>query len=127
MWLIFVQTTSLSWGNSRQYFECDCFPKSCVEYKCPHKIQNESIVESWQKCDFLEVVNDMIKLKHCHKYYAQITGQTAITGYHHIYFVVFMTEDIVVQYIEFDKDCRKKMLPNLTVFFKTYVQPYLLV
>ena len=45
-----------------------------VEYKCPYKIRNEGIAESWQKCDFLEVVNDRIQLKHSHKYYAQITG-----------------------------------------------------
>ena len=71
--------------------------KSCVEYKCPHKIRNESIAESWQKCDFLEVVNDRIQLKHSHKYYAQITGQMAITGYHRTYFVVFTTKDSIFQ------------------------------
>ena len=106
--------------------KCNCCPKLCVEYKCPHKIRNESIAESWQKCDFLEVVNDRIQLRRRHKYYAQITGQMAITGYNRTYFVVFTTKDIVVEYIEFDKDCWKKMLPNLRVLFKTYVQPYLL-
>ena len=89
-------------------------------------MRNESIAESWQKCHFLEVVNDRIQLKRSHKHYAQITGQMAITGYNRTYFVVFTTKNIVVEYTEFDKDCWKNMLPNFIVFFKTYVQPYLL-
>ena len=77
MGLIFVQTTYLSLGTTPEnILKCDCCPKSCVEYKCPRKIRNGSISESWrrQKCDFLEVVNDRIQLKCSHKYYAQITG-----------------------------------------------------
>ena len=27
--------------------KCGCCPKSCMEYKCPHKMRNESIAESW--------------------------------------------------------------------------------
>ena len=46
-----------------------------------------------------------------------------ITGDHCTYFVVFTTKNIVDENIEFDKDCWEKMLPNLIVFFKTYVQP----
>ena len=85
-----------------------CSLKQYAEYKCPHKIGNESIAESWQKCDFLEVVNDRIQLKRSYKHYAQITGEVAITGYQHTYFVVFTTKDIVFEYTEFDKDCLKK-------------------
>ena len=78
----------------------------------------------------MNVVNDRIQLKRSQHYYAQITGQLAIAGQHHTHFVVFTNnktnKDIVVEYTEFDKKCWKKMLPNLIVFFKTYVQPYLL-
>ena len=69
-----------------------CSLKQYAEYKCPHKIGNESIAESWQKCDFLEVVNDRIQLKRSYKHYARITGEVAITGYQHTYFVVFTTK-----------------------------------
>ena len=55
-----------------------CSLKQYAEYKCPHKIGNETIAESWQKCDFLEVVNDRIQLKCCYKYYAQITGEVPL-------------------------------------------------
>ena len=73
MWLIFVQTTYLSLGATPEnILKYDCC--HAVEDKCPYKIRNESIAESWQKCDFLEVVNDRIQLKHSQKYYAQITG-----------------------------------------------------
>ena len=85
-----------------------CSPKSCAEYKCPHEIGNESIAKSWQKCDFLEVVNDRIQLKRSYKHYARIMGEVTITGYQHTYFVVFTTKDIAFEYIEFDKDCLKK-------------------
>ena len=85
-----------------------CSPKLCAEYKCPHEIGNESIAESWPKCDFLEVVNDRIQLKRSYKHYARITGEVAITGYQYTYFVVFTTKDIVFEYTEFDKDCLKK-------------------
>ena len=70
-------------------------------------MQTESIAESWQKCDFLEVVNDRIKLKRNHKYYAHVTGQIAITRYNHTYFVVFTNKGTVTNYTEFKKDCWK--------------------
>ena len=38
-----------------------------AQNKCLHKIRNESIAESWQKFDFLEVVNGRIQLKRSHK------------------------------------------------------------
>ena len=100
--------------------KCDCCPKSSVEYKCPHKIRNESIAESQQKCDFLKIVNDRIQLKRSHKYYAQITGQMVITEHHCTYFVVFTTKDIVVEYIGFDKDCWKKKWYQISQHFSRH-------
>ena len=64
----------------------------------------------------------MIQLMCSYKYYARIIRQMAIKGYHQTYFVVFTNKDIV-EYLEFDKECWKKLL-SLIVFFKTYAQPY---
>ena len=59
--------------------KCDCCPKASVEYKCPDKIRNESFAESWEMCDFLDVVKNRMQLKSSHKYYARATGQVVIT------------------------------------------------
>ena len=91
-----------------------------------YAIRNEKLTESWQKCDFLEQVNGKIQLKRNHRYYAQIIGQMAITGHHNTYFVAFTSQDILIDCVKFDESYWQKILPNLIVFFKTYIQKYLL-
>nr|XP_047128367.1 uncharacterized protein LOC124809022 [Hydra vulgaris] len=107
-------------------FQCRCCLKSCVEYKCPFSIRDEDISVSWKKTDFLEMVDGKVVLKRNHKYYTQIIGQMAITGYKSTYFVVYTKKDVLVNKITFDEEHWQKVLPSLILFFKTYVQRYLL-
>ena len=50
----------------------------------------------------------------------------AITGNHNTYFVVLTSQDILIDCVKFDESYWQKILPNLIVFFKTYIQKYLL-
>ena len=51
----------------------------------------------------------------------------AIAVHHNTYFVVFTSQDILIDCVKFDESYWQKILPNLIVFFKTYIQKYLLV
>ena len=107
-------------------FQCNCCIKSCVEYKCPFSIREKKIGESWHETTFLEKKNGQIQLHLSHKYFSQKTGQMAITGLKSTYFVVFTKEDVHIEQILFDESHWLKVLESLIVFFKMYIQCYLL-
>ena len=107
-------------------FQCSCCEKRCIEYKCPYSIREEIIEESWHKTDFLEKKDGKIRLKQNHKYYSQVTGQIAITGLKFTYFVVYTKKSLHVEEIVFDNNHWLKVLESLIVFFKIYIQQYLL-
>ena len=64
--------------------------------------------------------------KHNHRYYSQAIGQMTITGHHNTYVVVFTSQDVLLDCVRFDESYWQKILPNLIVFFKTYIEKYLL-
>ena len=104
-----------------------CSERYCVEYKCPFSISNEQISDSWHKTSFLEKVDGLLQLKRSHKYYTQINGQMAITGITQSYFVVWTTQGPpFIEKIYFDKSLWDKVLSNLIVFFKSFMQSCLL-
>ena len=109
-------------------FICKCCKnKYCVECKCPYSIRDEDIETAWEKTSFLEKVDGKIQLQRSHQYYTQITGQMAITGHNQTYFVVYTTKGPpFIELITFDKAYWEKVLPSLIVFFKTYIQKYIL-
>ena len=109
-------------------FTCKCCEhRICVEYKCPYSIREHDVSDSWDKTDFLEKVNDIIQLKRNHKYFTQITGQMAIIGTKQCYFVAWTTKGKpIIEKIQLDKVLWEKVLPNLILFFKSFVQNYLL-
>ena len=107
-------------------FQCKCCSPSLVEYKCPFTIKKEDIQTSWNKTDFLVNVDDTIKLKRSHKYFTQVTGQMAVTGLRQTYFVVYTKKSVFVEKIQFDERHWQKICPSLMMFFKTYIQRYLL-
>ena len=49
-----------------------------------------------------------------------------ITGRHNAYVAVFTIQDILLDCVRFDESYWQKILPNLIVFFKTYIEKYLL-
>ena len=113
-------------ATADNFLKCNCCPKSCIKYKCPYAIHNEKLTESWQKCELLEQVSVKIQLKCNHRHYSQIIGQMTITGHHNTCFVVLTSKDILFDCVKFDESYWQKILPNLIVFFKMYIQKYLL-
>ena len=49
-----------------------------------------------------------------------------ITGHHNTCFVVLTSKDILFDCVKFDESYWQKILPNLIVFFKMYIQKCLL-
>ena len=90
---------------------CEC--RICAEYKCSHSIHEHDVLESWDKTNFLENVNDVIQLNRNNKYFTQITGQMAILGAEQCYFVVWTTKGkSIIEKIYFDKVLWDNVLPN---------------
>lgn len=100
---------------------CKCHGKSVVEIKCPYNIKDRKIADGVKQCDFLAMEENTIVLKKSHKYYTQINSQIALSHSTCGYFVVWTTEDILIQQIEFDEMHWLSVSTNLEIFFKSYV------
>ena len=100
---------------------CNCHRKAVIEIKCPFSIKDGKIADGYEKCDFLTLENDSIVLKKSHKYYTQINSQIALSNSTCGYFVVWTSQDILVQNIEFNKNHWEAVSANLEIFFKSYV------
>lgn len=108
-------------------FHCDCCGHSCIEYKCPYSLADMKFDEHWNNTTYLELVNGNIMLKRTHSYYYQIQGQMALTGCPKTFFVVWTPlSGAHIEIIEFDLKLWQDIIPNLTIFFKTYVARVLL-
>ena len=105
---------------------CKCCPDMVLEIKCPYSIRDKTIDDGWKTTDFLEKV-DKIMLKRSHKYYTQVQAQLALTKCKKGYFVVWTTVgDPLIETVAFDNDHWRKVLHNLTIFFKSHVVKHLL-
>ncbi len=104
-------------------FICRCCDANVpVEYKCPFKIREKSVAEAYGELDFLEQVNGSIQLKRKHKYYSQVTAQTALLEAKHAFFVVWTPAgELFVEKIPFDKEHWSLLERNAILFFNGYV------
>eukprot|EP00111_Clytia_hemisphaerica_P018263 TCONS_00054007-protein len=108
-------------------FTCKC--KECVEVKCPYSLREKSIIEgeTYRELGYLELNNNELRLKKNHSYDAQVNGQMAITGTQYSFFVVWTPKGPpLILKVAFDQEYWYDMLPNLSLFFKSYICPYLL-
>ena len=98
-----------------------------------------------KKVEFIFVIREMAKiedgLKYCqfltktssgnitintsHKYYTQIVSQMSIRNTKQAVFIVWIPQDLLVEYIPFNKDHWEKNKTNLKVFHKIYICPAL--
>ena len=99
-----------------------------LEIKCPHNIREIAKIEDGLKyCQFLtKTSSGNITINTSHKYYTQIVSQMGITNTKQAVFIVWIPQDLFVEYIPFNKDHWEKVKTNLEVFFKIYVCPALL-
>ena len=111
-------------------FSCKC-TSSCVnrftvEYKCPD-ISDENHITACSKTKFLEQEDGHFRLKRNHKYYTQVIGQLALTNCKECYFIVwFQKTKPFVERIPFDHSYWAKVMQNLVIFFKSFIQEVLL-
>ncbi len=99
-----------------------------VEYKCPFKMRQKTVIEGCKELDFLKKDTDCsIHLKNVHKYYSQLTAQIGLLGAEAGYFVVW-TENVdpFIEKVPFDKGHWKDMERNVIIFFKTHIARVLL-
>ncbi len=111
-------------------FTCACckVKPMPVEYKCPFKIREKTVIEGFKELDFLKEDTDgSIHLKKQHKYYSQLTAQTALLGAEAGFFVVWTENgDPFVEKVPFDEGHWAEMERNAVIFFKTHIARVLL-
>ena len=94
-----------------------------VEVKCPASEADLTITKACQdKSFFLELKDNVIKLKHNRVYYYQCQGVMAICQLNWLDFVVFTKNDLHVERILFDEhEWVTNMLPELTALYFSYL------
>ena len=97
-----------------------------MEYKCPSSVRGMLISEVWGKVEYLEMHAGKLRLKRGHRYYTRITREMALSGLERLFFVVVWTGkgDPFVEL--FETEFWQQVLPNLVIFFKTYLQRVIL-
>ena len=76
--------------------------------------------------DFLEKVDNSIRLKRTNKYYFQVIGQLKLAKKSHAYFIVYTLDDIFYEKIPHDEDFfMNEMLPKLEKFYYDKYCPYI--
>lgn len=70
-----------------------------------------------------QFLDENLKLKETHNYYAQIQGQMGVTGLTKCFFVVYTTKETRCQVIHFDDIFWADMLDILKSFYLKYVVP----
>jgi hypothetical protein len=116
-------------GSPDGIFTCRCCPPSTIEVKCPYSVRDSDIFakDVHKKVDFLELVEGELVLKRSHKYYSQVQGQMWTCGVQQCYFIVWtQVNKPLYEKIYFDQIYFETLVNNLTIFYKTYVLPYLL-
>ena len=95
---------------------------STVEVKCPYTGRKEKIAVN----DMFPFLDESMKLKPTHNYYAQVQGQMCITKRKHCYFVIYTLVDFKVIDVNIDKDyCEQQLVPKLISFYEQHYLPFL--
>ena len=98
---------------------CDCCGEGLVEFKSPY--EGDKVVNVTETLQGLVYLDNDLRLKKNHNYYAQVQGQMAITNRLWCDFAVVIAGDVFVQRIQFDEDFWKVTQQSLVSFFEEYV------
>lgn len=128
----FEQATALK-VNRCGLFVCKDFPflaaspdgvvnggSALVEVKCPYSCKGQDITV--EKVPYMEKVGTSgMKLKVGSNYYCQVQGQMAITGITRCYFVLYSSETLFFEVVEYNHEFwESELLPKLVSFFQDY-------
>ncbi|ESO95360.1 hypothetical protein LOTGIDRAFT_160492 [Lottia gigantea] len=106
-----------------------------LEIKCPYSLKGTlinkkeipEIMTMGDKAFCLENTNTGQRLRHSHKYYAQVQGEMAIMGLPWCDFVVWTEAEknnICIERINFDASYVTKMMPKLLAFYMEHIYPF---
>ena len=97
-------------------------PLGLLEIKCPFTYKDLTPSEASLNQDFYcEMVDNKIRLKHSHKYYAQVQGQLALSGLTWCDFVVYTHAGLNIERINFNQTYwEEKLFPKITVLSKPW-------
>ena len=102
-------------------------PFGVAEVKCPYSCRNVSPVQACTETNFFCSLNssgEKLLLKQNHNYYCQLQGQMGITGRLWCDFIVYTTQGLSVERIDFDRRFwEDELLPKLTSFYDNCVAP----
>ena len=121
---VIIKKTGLIISNEKQHLACspdDIVEDNSVddrhgtaEYKCPYSARELLPIEACAqvKSFFCETKDGKLKLKLNHNYYFQIQGVLSITERKWCDFIVWTTQGISIERIDFDPSFWEKIVPN---------------
>lgn len=101
---------------------CTCCEKAVLEVKCPASLKGNSSTTNFNRLAYLD---DSLKLRHGHAYYAQVKAQMAASGLRKAYVVVFKGECLTIEVFFFDETFWAAVLQKATTFFFNHIFPEL--
>ena len=114
--------------DGKVYDQSETNPYGILEVKCSEEYQNNDprdiIFISKSSC--LEIVDEKIKLKKDHSYYAQVQMQLAITTQSWCDFILFTKKGLVIDRVHYDADYWSKLQDNLVRFYFKMLLPELM-
>lgn len=96
--------------------------KTVLEIKCAASLKAKPPVINFRRQAYLD---EDLKLRHNHGYYAQVQAQMAASGLNKANFVVFTKECLTVEVLCFDETFWAAALQKATAFFLNHVFPEL--
>lgn len=110
------------------YIKCSCCGHGVLEIKCPFSCKDRPFLEAIGEKNFcLERGEDnTFTLKHTHTYFYQVQLQMKLCDVRYCDFVVWRSDELIVNRIERDEDFLKEAIPKATTFFKYGLLPELI-
>ena len=117
----FIRTTPTTY--SRVDVAEKIAPKFQLKSSDPFKIKDKNVLEAYEELDFLEKnAHDEVCLSRSHKYYSQVTTQTALLEINYAFFFVWTPiGDPLIEKIYFDAKHWAELERNAIVFFKSHI------
>ncbi|XP_020896110.2 uncharacterized protein LOC110235034 [Exaiptasia diaphana] len=100
-------------------------PWGILEVKCPYSVKKKTAIQAAKevKTFMCREENGLLFLKESDPYYYQVQGQMGITGAKWCDFIVYTTQGISVQRIEYDSDFWKAEAKKLGEFYFSHFLP----
>lgn len=103
---------------------CECCGKGSLEIKCPMSCKEKSLLDKILDASFY--LDQNLKLKENHRYFAQVQVQMHVLNVQFVDFVVWTPNEYVITRVKRDQNFLSAAIPQLILFWKQHVVPELL-